>query len=337
MTSVLKDHSKLSRERVIDLLNVVKHLGRVSISPRELRHLLTLMDDEFPYRYELIDVLTEIASDSLTGHVPEMNDFWNIQRKAEGISVPDIELWSTNTPTSGFVFHACVRLAEAQENRECSDESAKYFFRRQLLFLGSGQGTGFEVFLSQDGSLSLAAITKKEYHTVTCSEAKLFDNKWHTITVAVVPSKRPFSYFNVSFYRDGETLLATNLKIATTSEKFTICSIGTPLMNEKGSFGNEPNEAPSETPAPGRGLFPSIFEKALPSIVSQAPNYFTFPLKGFSSHDSHTKTVALGLQNNIFGAPTSLQGHLGCVLLAESGTSLKTLFEAGEIWICLLE
>lgn len=295
--------------------------------------MLELLDKDsaFPYQYELLDVLSEMASESLCGAAVEIGDFWNIQRLDECISVAEIEQWSLNTPSSGFVFHALVRLTESRANHQCNDESAKYFFRRQLLYLGGSQGTGFEVFLSQDGSLSLAAITKKDYHVVTCAEAKLFDNRWHTVTVAVVPSKRPFSYFNVSIYRDGETLLSTSLKVGTSHEKFSICSIGAPpRMNRSAETDEQQNEQPVAVATTGRGLFPSIFEKALPSIVSQAPTYFTLPLNRFSSNQSgNTKTVTNGLQDNIFGAPTSLQGQLASVLLADSGMQLKALFEAG--------
>lgn len=318
----------------MDLLGLTKVLACVSITAAELKKLLELMesDNDFPYRFDLLDMLSEIASDSLTGHCAQISEFWNIQRLNEFILVPEIDQWSANTPTSGFVFHASVRLSESHENHQCSDESAKYFFRRQLLHLGSGQGTGFEIFLSSDGSLSLGAITKKDYYAVTCSEARLFDNKWHTVTVTVVPSKRPFSYFNVSMFKDGEPLLCTNLKINTAHEKFTSCSIGAPPLSSSSESSESVNagDAPPPPPAAGRGLFPSIFEKALPSIVTQAPTYFTFPLKGFSSQDSNIKTVANGLQDNIFGAPTSLQGQISSVLLADSGMSVKALFETGE-------
>lgn len=332
--NVLKEAPQLDRDRALELLKVIKVLAKDSVRPTELSQLLGLLntDGEFQYRYEVLDMLSEIASDSLAGQGTWISDYWNIQRMSEAISVPEIEQWSMNTPVSGFVFHATVRLRETNANHQCNDESAKYFFRRQLLHLGSRQGTGFEVFLSQDGSLSLAAITKKDYYAVTCSEVKLFDNKWHTVTVAVVPSKRPFSYFNVSIYRDGESLLSSSLKISTAHEKFSVCSIGAPpAIGETVSKESADAETLPTGGGSARGLFPSIFEKALPSIVTQAPNYFTLPLKGFSSHDSAVKTVANGLQDNMFGAPTSLQGQLSSVLLADSSLNLKPLFEAGDL------
>lgn len=328
---MLKDDSDLDRDRVLDLLKLIKELAKASVNPMELSELIGLLntEEEFSYRYEVLDMLSEIASDSLAGQGPWISDFWNIQRLTDSINVPEIEQWSANSPVSGFVLHASVRLRETQANHQCNDESAKYFFRRQLLYLGGRQGTGFEVFLSQDGSLSVAAITKKEYYAVTCSEVKLFDNKWHTVTVAVVPSKRPFSYFNVTIYRDGESLLSSSLKISTAHEKFAICSIGAPT-DALGKDSAADADAVPTGGGSGRGLFPSIFEKALPSIVTQAPTYFTLPLKGFSSHDAAVKTVANGLQDNIFGAPTSLQGQLASVLLADSGLPLKPLFDSGE-------
>lgn len=329
----------LKRERVLDLMRVITVLAKSSISPTELVQLLGLINPEveFPYRFEVLDLLSEIASEVLAGQNAWISDYWNIQRSDENITVPEIEQWSGNTPLCGFVFHASVCLRELRENLQCNDESAKYFFRRQLLYLGSDQGTGFEVFLSQDGSLSVAATTKKDYYAVTCSEAKLFDNKWHTVTVAVVPSKRPFSYFNVTIYKDGECLLSTKLKISTAHERFTVCSIGAPPAPQTGDIEKTsinavaaPQQVAAGASVSGRSLFPSIFEKALPSIVSQAPNYFTLPLKGFSSHDASVKLVANGLQDNIFGAATSLQGLLASVLLSDSGLSVKPLFEAGE-------
>lgn len=334
----LKESSgQLLGTSVNGLMRVIKMLAKLSISPRELCQLLSLLNpeqDEFQYRYEVLDLLSEIASDVLTRQSEWISDFWNIQRLDECIDVPEIEEWSGNTPLSGFVFHATLRLNDSHENHQSklNEETAKYFFRRQLLFLGNREGIGFEVFLSQDGSISVAAITKKDYYAVTCSEAKLFDNKWHTITVAVVPSKRPFSYFTVSVHRDGLSILSTSLKISTVHETFTVCSIGAPPTLDNNANGKE-QKGTEGMPASlntGKSRFPSIFERALPSIVTQAPNYFTLPLKGFSSHDSSVKSVVNGLQDNMFGAPTSLQGQLASVLLADSSISLKSLFDTGH-------
>uniref|UniRef100_A0A6B2EDM8 Putative lysosomal trafficking regulator lyst n=1 Tax=Phlebotomus kandelakii TaxID=1109342 RepID=A0A6B2EDM8_9DIPT len=323
----LKKFQRLSPETIIDMIKMIEELGKYTIHPIEVKMLFHLLreDFKFSYRFELLETLVNISS-HCAGDQAENRHFWNIQKNDEGITVPDLELWQSTNPPSGFVFHTSVNLERFSSDAsvENSDQLSAKAYRRQLLCLLSGQGTGFEIFVNHTGSLTLAAITKKEYHTVTANEAKLCDGQWHVITVSVVPSKRPFSYFQVTMYRNQEILLSTSLKIGNHHEKFVYCTIGAPISR----FQDVPVAEVEDSRDNGntmKGLFPSLFEKA----VTQAPNYFTLPLKGFSSQGPSTKCIALGLQESVFGSQVSIRGQMGCVLLAESNYQMKNAVEAG--------
>ncbi|XP_059607349.1 neurobeachin-like protein 1 [Phlebotomus argentipes] len=323
----LKRFQRLSPETICDMTKVVEKLGKYTIHPIEVKKLFQLLreDFKFTYRFELLEAMVNISS-HCSGNHAENRHFFNIQKNDEGITVPDIELWQSANPPSGFVFHTSINLERfpSDANVESPDELSAKAYRRQLLCLLSSQGTGFEVFVSHSGSLTLAAITKKEYHTVSANEAKLCDGQWHAITVSVVPSKRPFSYFQITMYRDQDILLSTSLKIGSHHEKFVYCTIGAPVSRVQETPVADVEDARDNSNTM-KGLFPSLFEKA----VTQAPNYFTLPLKGFSSQDPSTKCIALGLQESVFGSQICLRGQMGCVLLAESNYQLKNAVEAG--------
>lgn len=79
-----------------------------------------------------------------------------------------------------------------------------------------------------------------------------------------------------------------------------------------------------------RRMFPSLMEKTfLPHIVSQVPSYFTLPLRNTTSSDPNVKCYPIGMQDSVFGRPVCLKGQLGCILLAEPMTNIKTLIDAG--------
>uniref|UniRef100_A0A1B0DMF1 DUF4704 domain-containing protein n=1 Tax=Phlebotomus papatasi TaxID=29031 RepID=A0A1B0DMF1_PHLPP len=323
----LRRFQRLSPEAISDMIRMIEELGKYTIHPVEVKKLFHLLreDLKFPQRFDLLEAMLNISV-HCAGNQSDTRYFWNIQKNDEGITVQDVEAWSVTNPPNGFVFHATINLERlhGDSGQNNPGELNAKAYRRFLLCLLSSQGTGFEIFVNHSGALTLAALTKKEYHTVTSNEARLCDGQWHSVTVSVVPSKRPFSYFQVTMYRDQEILLSTSLKIGNHHEKFTFCTIGAPVSQLQ------------ETPVPEledsrdnsntmKGLFPSLFEKAR----TQAPNYFTLPLKGFSSQDPTTKCIALGLQESVFGSQICLRGQMGCALLAESGYHLKNILEAG--------
>lgn len=81
-----------------------------------------------------------------------------------------------------------------------------------------------------------------------------------------------------------------------------------------------------------KSLFPNIFEKALPGLVTQnsLTNYLNLQsLKGTSSLDPSVKPISLGMQDAVFGELVCLKGQIGSIILAESSISLKALFDAG--------
>ncbi|XP_055695703.1 neurobeachin-like protein 1 [Lutzomyia longipalpis] len=318
----LKRFQRLSPETICDMIRTVEELGKYTIHPVEVKKLFRLLTEDFnfTYKFQLLEAIVNISS-HYAGNNMDNCYFWNIQKNDEGITVPDIEAWSSSNPRSGFIFHTSLNLEKLSTNAE---EMSARPYRRQILSLLSTQGTGFEIFVSHTGSLTLAALTKKEYHTVTANEAKLCDGLWHSITISVIPSKRPFSYFQVTMYRDQDILLSTSLKIGNQHDKFVYCTIGAPI-NRVQEIPVPEVEDSRDNANTMKGLFPSIFEKA----VTQAPNYFTLPLKGFSSQDPTTKCIALGLQDSVFGSQVCLRGQMGSVLLAESNYQLKSAVEAG--------
>ncbi|GAB0094777.1 neurobeachin-like protein 1 [Sergentomyia squamirostris] len=320
----LKKFQKLSPDTIFEMVRMIEELGKYTIHPIEVKKLFNLLTEDFgfTYRFELIEAMINITAESVN---LDNRHFWNIQSVTEGITVPDIEQWSIANPPNGFLFHTSINLEKfpPDGNHEHPEELMSKAFRRTLLTLLSEQGNGFEIFINQSGGLTLAAIVKKEYHTVTANEAKLCDGQWHSVTVSVVPSKRPFSYFQVTMYRDQEILLSTSLKIGNHHEKFVYCNVGTPINRVQETVPEIEDSRDNANTM--KGLFPSLFGKA----VTQAPNYFTLPLKGFSSQDPSTKCIALGLQDSVFGSQMCLRGQMGCVLLAESGYQIKNAVEAG--------
>lgn len=70
----------------------------------------------------------------------------------------------------------------------------------------------------------------------------------------------------------------------------------------------------------------------LPALINQVPNYFTLPLRTSAPLDPNIKSVPAGMQDTIWGTPTSLRGQIGLVCLfheALTSQQVRTLYEAG--------
>lgn len=63
--------------------------------------------------------------------------------------------------------------------------------------------------------------------------------------------------------------------------------------------------------------------------MPQVSNYFTLPMRTPTTFDPNVKNFPIGMQNSVFGEPVSIYGDLGAVLLAESTTNIKTIFDTG--------
>ena len=54
-------HSRLDGKSVIELLLLLKSLGMHSITPLELKNLVALLKDQFPYKSHVIHVLSSMS------------------------------------------------------------------------------------------------------------------------------------------------------------------------------------------------------------------------------------------------------------------------------------
>ena len=70
--------------------------------------------------------------------------------------------------------------------------------RRQLYSIYSSAGNGFEAFITEDGTLTIATASKKEFLAVPLNvngngaAMTLDDGHWHCIQVSHSTGKRPF-------------------------------------------------------------------------------------------------------------------------------------------------
>lgn len=135
---------------------------------------------------------------------------------------------------------------------------------------------------------------------------------------------------------DGHQKLGSTLKVGAFTERFSYCTIGC-LFQRIGQFSQstelkkfDGTRSASQSDAP-KGMFPSFMERSfLPQIVSQVPSYFTLPnMRNTTSNDPNVKCYPIGMQDGVFGQPICLTGQLGCVVLAEPTTNVKTLIDAG--------
>lgn len=74
------------------------------------------------------------------------------------------------------------------------------------------------MFIQNSGSIVVAALTKREYLTSSVSAKSLLDGKWHYVTVAVIPPKRPFSYSQINVFIDFSQKISATLKVQCVTE-----------------------------------------------------------------------------------------------------------------------
>lgn len=335
----LRHSTLLSSKCAIDLIRLLEEMARYSISPIELRHIFCLLreNENFDYRKELMQALATISLYSITNSSTICNEFWDIQNREDGISVPDIHKWLVSG-TYGFVFHAWIRLDDVDEwEPDPYIDSTRY--RRVIFSLLTAQGTGYEIFVDNNGKLIVGIITKKEYFATSVATPSLIDKKWHLITIGVIPPKRPFQYTQITSFIDGQQKLGATIKFNAFTEPFAHCTIGTVYQKIRRTSAAKSKEletsrsvdSSSNTSSFGKGMFPSLMERAfLPQIVSSVPSYFSLPLRSNSSNDPNVKCYPFGMQDGIFGPQACLRGQLGSVVLADpSSTTIKTILDAG--------
>ncbi|XP_067645670.1 neurobeachin-like protein 1 isoform X2 [Eurosta solidaginis] len=342
----LHHYEKLAENCIQNFIKLIEELSKVSIIPIELKRIFSLLREEsgFPQSKQLLQTLVVCSLQSLTNnHL--CTQFFTIHAPSDGIVVPDIKNWSMSG-SYGFIFHILVRLqekstADVKAGKNVTPESTKDSShpncRRMLLNLRTASDTGFEVFIQNCGNLVVAAMTRREYLTTVVHTKTLLDGQWHYVTVAITPPKRPFSYSQINVYTDFMQKLSATLKVQAINEPFNFCSIGSATLPFRGYPSEQlsssataspalPRSSSQETSSSYKGVLPSLLERTLSTNVS---NYFTLPLRTQTSFDPNVKNFPIGMQDTVFGEQTCLRGQVGAVLLAESTTNIKTIFDGG--------
>lgn len=202
-----------------------------------------------------------------------------------------------------------------------------------IFSLKTATDTGFEGFIQDNGNIVVAAVTKKEYLTSSVSAKTIFDGRWHFVTIALSPPKRPFSYSQINIYVDFIQKISTTLKMQGLNEPFTFCTIASAYQHHQRYQDHSPHSdriargsSQESSSQQFRGILPNILERTLSTHVS---NYFTLPMRNTTSFDPNVKNFPIGMQDNVFGEPVCLRGQICSVLLAEPTTNMRTIFEAG--------
>ncbi|XP_068150111.1 LOW QUALITY PROTEIN: neurobeachin-like protein 1 [Drosophila tropicalis] len=314
----------LSDTCILNLIKLIEELSKLSILPMELKCIFALLrkGTKFTQIKQLQQTLVVIALQSLRVS-NSCVEYFAIEQPSDGITVPDIRNW-TNTGTYGFIFHIVVRFNQPNDEQQQQQQSQSTC-RRMLLILQTASGCGYEIFVQPNGNVVVAALTKREYLTSLTATKTLMDGQWHYLTVVIAPPKRPFSYSQINIYVDFVQKLSATLKMQSLNEPFTFCSVGGVATTPQP--GDLVTTKPTAQESKGaKGMLPSLLERTLSANVS---NYFTLPMRAQTAFDPNVKNFPIGMQDTVFGEQTCLQGHLGGVLLAESTTSLKNIFDAG--------
>ena len=104
--NVLRTHHKLNQKTAIQLLKLLESLGSHSISPFELKQLISLLrDHQFPYKSHIIHIISSMAKGD--GYTVCRN-YFELPSGSQGLTVPNIRQWPG--PVNGFSFHCWVSL-----------------------------------------------------------------------------------------------------------------------------------------------------------------------------------------------------------------------------------
>lgn len=162
---------------IIDLIKLIEELARYSISPIELKSVFYLLREKenFDYRKQLLQSLATISLHNIPSSQNICSEFLDIQQREDGITVPEIQKW-TASGAFGFIFHAWIRLDEVTEwEQDPYVDSTRY--RRVLFSLLTNAGTGYEIFIDNNGKVIVGILTKKEYFATSVSSPSLIDKK----------------------------------------------------------------------------------------------------------------------------------------------------------------
>ncbi|XP_027270492.1 neurobeachin-like protein 2 isoform X3 [Cricetulus griseus] len=288
------------------LLALLQALGRVSLRPLELRRLLRPppgLDSESDgtesqkarHAGAIIRALSGMARHR--GPARALR-YFDLTPSMAGIMVPPVQRW----PGPGFTFHAWLCL-HSTETAPTSAPS-RPLQRKQLYSFFTSNGSGFEAFFTEAGTLVVAVCTRKEYITMSLPEVSFADSAWHCVAIVHVPGRRPFSQNLVNVFKDGHLVKTAPLRFPSLSEPFSSCCIGS---------------AGHRTTTTTTGL-PTAFSHTQPSLTrSQSVPAST--CLGWGSglgaplQEGSISSTLAGTQDTRWGSPTSLEGELGTVAI----------------------
>uniref|UniRef100_A0A5F5PYV0 Neurobeachin-like protein 2 n=1 Tax=Equus caballus TaxID=9796 RepID=A0A5F5PYV0_HORSE len=310
------------------LLALLQALGRVSLRPLELRHLLRPPPglDSGPNGAEAENArhagaIIRALSGMARHHGPARAlRYFDLTPSMAGIMVPPVQRW----PGPGFTFHAWLCLHPTAIAPAPAPTRPPQ--RRQLYSFFTSSGSGFEAFFTAAGTLVVAVCTRKEYLTVSLPEVSFVDSVWHCVAIVHVPGRRPFSQNLVHVYKDGHLVKTAPLRCPSLSEPFSSCCIG--------SAGHRTTTTTTGLPAPP---VPAALAHTHPSLTRSQSVPVTTGL-GWGSglvaplQEGSISSTLAGTQDTRWGSPTSLEGELGAVAIfheALQAAALRVLCNLG--------
>nr|XP_020665996.1 neurobeachin-like protein 1 isoform X2 [Pogona vitticeps] len=311
----LGQHSQLHGACAENLIALLGSLGSQSMSSEELRQLIRLLrinDPKQAHSY-VVPVMRAILTMARKQGLDNALQYFDLSHSMAGISVPPIQKW----PGSAFAFSAWLCLDQDQVTPSASNKGGK---RKQLYSFFTASGMGFEAFITCSGMLVVAVCTKREYATVMLSDHCFCDSLWHNITIVHMPGKRPFGQSLVYIYVNGQQKISAPLRFPAMNEPFTSCCIG--------SAGQR-----TTTPPPSQIPDPPFSSPVLPHRTSLGGILSPGGWSGLlGKPEVITKLISAGTQDSEWGCPTSLEGHLGSVIIFHEvlqPSHVKALYLAG--------
>uniref|UniRef100_A0A8B9SQH5 Neurobeachin like 1 n=1 Tax=Anas platyrhynchos TaxID=8839 RepID=A0A8B9SQH5_ANAPL len=311
----LNSHSALHCTCAENLIALLGSLGSQSMGSEELLQLIRLLRTEEPRRAHpyVVPVMRAILAMARKQGMASALQYFNLYHSMAGIAVPSIQKW----PGSAFSFSAWLCLDQDQVDPSSTNKNGK---RKQLYSFFTGSGMGFEAFITCSGVLVVAVCTKREYTTVMLPDHCFFDSLWHNITIVHMPGKRPFGQSLVYIYVNGQQKISAPLRFPAMNEPFTSCCIG--------SAGQR-----TTTPPPSQIPDPPFSSPIMPHRTSLGGILSPGSWGGMlAKPELITKMISAGTQDSEWGCPTSLEGHLGSVIIfheALQPSQVKALYLAG--------
>uniref|UniRef100_A0A8C2TX36 Neurobeachin-like protein 2 n=1 Tax=Coturnix japonica TaxID=93934 RepID=A0A8C2TX36_COTJA len=311
----LNHHSALHCTCAENLIALLGSLGSQSMGSEELLQLIRLLRTEGPKQAHpyVVPVVRAILAMARKQGMASALQYFNLCHSMAGIAVPSIQKW----PGSAFSFNAWLCLDQDQADPSTASKTGK---RKQLYSFFTGSGMGFEAFITCSGVLVVAVCTKREYATVMLPDHCFFDSLWHNITIVHMPGKRPFGQSLVYIYVNGQQKISAPLRFPAMNEPFTSCCIG--------SAGQR-----TTTPPPSQIPDPPFSSPMMPHRTSLGGILSPGSWGGMlAKPELITKMISAGTQDSEWGCPTSLEGHLGSVIIfheALQPPQVKALYLAG--------